>query len=110
MPSPLQRLLAVTVLAVGATAGAATLQPTDDPQASPVWQKVQASLFEGREVQSAPPGLLTLEVPSRATDAALVPVAIRAHLPLGSARQVTRLFLIIDANPSPISAIFQLSP
>jgi sulfur-oxidizing protein SoxY len=106
----LQHLLVATALAAGAAAGAATLQPTDDPQASPVWQKVQASLFEGRAVQPAPPGLLTLEVPSRATDAALVPVAIRARLPEGSAGHVTRLILVIDANPSPISAIFQFSP
>ena len=111
MASRLQHLLAATALAViGVAAGAATLQPTDDPQASPVWQKVQASLFEGRAIQPAPAGLLTLEGPSRATDAALVPVAIRARLPEGSARHVTRLFLVIDANPSPISAIFQLSP
>lgn len=110
MASRLQHLLVATALAAGAAAGAATLQPTDDPQASPVWQKVQASLFEGRAVQPAPPGLLTLEVPSRATDAALVPVAIRARLPEGSARHVTRLILVIDANPSPISAIFQFSP
>jgi sulfur-oxidizing protein SoxY len=105
----LQLMLAVT-LAAGAAASVARQEATDDPQASPIWQKVQASLFEGRAVQPAPPGLLTLEVPARATDAALVPVAIRARLPAGSTQRVTRLFLIIDANPSPISAIFQLSP
>jgi sulfur-oxidizing protein SoxY len=110
MASHLQQLIAAVLLAASAAAGAASQQPTDDPQASPIWQKVQASLFEGRAVQPAPAGLLTLEVPARATDAALVPVVIRARLPAGSAQQVTRLILIIDANPSPISAIFQLSP
>jgi sulfur-oxidizing protein SoxY len=110
MPSRLQQLVAAALLAAGAAVAAATQQPTDDPQQSLIWQKVQASLFEGRAVQAAPPGLLALEVPARATDAALVPIAIRARLPAGSAAHVTRLFLIIDANPSPISAIFQLSP
>jgi sulfur-oxidizing protein SoxY len=110
MASRLQQLMAAALLAASAAALAASQQPTDDPQASPIWQKVQASLFEGRAVQPAPPGLLTLEVPARATDAALVPVAIRARLPAGSTQHVTRLILIIDANPSPISAIFTLSP
>jgi sulfur-oxidizing protein SoxY len=110
MASPLQQLLAVAAFAASAVAGAASQQPTDDPQASAIWQKVQANLFEGRAVRDAPAGLLTLDVPTRATDAALVPLAIRARLPSGSALHVTRLILIIDANPSPISAIFQLSP
>jgi len=109
MASRLQHLLSVAAVVAGAAASAATQQPTDDPQTSPIWRKVQASLFEGRAVRSAPAGLLTLEVPARATDAALVPVAIRARLPAGSPHHVTRLILIVDANPSPISAIFQLS-
>lgn len=83
----------------------ATLQPGDDPAASPVWQKVRASLFEGRAVQPAPAGWLTLDVPGRAIDAAVVPLAIRATLPAG--QQVARLVLVIDANPSPISGLFR---
>lgn len=94
-----------------ALAGAAqSLQPGDDPQLSPVWLKVRASLFEGRTIAPAPPGLLTLEVPARAIDAAVVPVAIRTGVPNNAARRISKLYLIIDANPSPISAIFQFSP
>ena len=44
------RSLAALLLAVSLGAGAATLQPGDDPAASAVWQKVQASLFEGRPI------------------------------------------------------------
>ena len=40
----------------------------------------------------------------------MVPLAIRARLPAGSTRHVTRLYLLIDANPSPVSAIFQFGP
>jgi sulfur-oxidizing protein SoxY len=108
--SRLQLLIAAAVVAAAQVAGAASQQPTDDPQASPVWQKVQASLFEGRAVLPAPAGLLALEVPTRATDAALVPIAIRTRLPAGDTRHVSRVYLLIDANPSPISAIFQFSP
>jgi sulfur-oxidizing protein SoxY len=110
MNSRIRLLTAAATIAAGALASATTLQPTDDPQASPIWQKVQASLFEGRPVAPAPAGLLTLEVPTRAVDAAVVPIAIRTQMPAGSKRYVARLYLIIDANPSPISAIFQFSP
>ncbi len=97
-------------LLAGLPAAAAMLQPGDDPSASPVWQKVRASLFEGRPIAAAPPGLLILEAPARAIDAAVVPIAIRARWPHDATRHVSKLYLIIDANPSPISAIFQFTP
>jgi sulfur-oxidizing protein SoxY len=99
-------VLAATVLA----AQAATLQPSDDPAKSAVWLKVRASLFEGRPINPAPAGQLTLEVPARAIDAAVVPVAIRTAFPAVPGRHVAKLYLIIDANPSPISAIFEFAP
>jgi len=111
MPAFLRVLLAgLASLLLAGTAAAATLQPDDDPQASPIWQKVQASLFEGRAIAPAPPGLLTLEAPARAVDAAVVPIAIRSRFPQTPARYVSKLYLIIDANPSPISGIFQFTP
>lgn len=96
--------------ALALPAAAATLQPGDDPEASPIWLKVRSSLFEGRRIAPAPAGLLTLEAPARAIDAAVVPIAIRARWPHEASRYVSRLYLIIDANPSPISAIFQFTP
>ena len=111
MPAFLRVSLAgLASLLLAGTAAAATLQPDDDPQASPIWQKVQASLFEGRAIAPAPPGLLTLEAPARAVDAAVVPIAIRSRFPQTPARYVSKLYLIIDANPSPISGIFQFTP
>ena len=104
------RSMAALLLAASAGAGAATLQPTDDPAASPVWQKVQASLFEGRPIAPAPAGMLTLEAPARAIDAAVVPIAIRSKFPHTAANHVSKLYLIIDANPSPISGIFAFTP
>ncbi len=107
MTNDRRAFVAATLLAAAGAAPAAMQQPGDDPQASPIWQKVRASLFEGRPVETAPPGLLVLEAPARAVDAAVVPVAIRTRPPAG--RWVQRLVLVIDANPSPISAIFQFT-
>ena len=108
--SRLARLIALLLLAAASLAHARNLQPTDDPDASPVWQKVRASLFEGRSIAPAPADMLVLEAPSRAIDAAVVPIAIRSRWPQGAGRYISKLYLIIDANPSPISAIFQFSP
>lgn len=114
---PNDRLRAITTAALGAffalvtgVAHGAGLQPGDDPQASPIWLKVRASLFEGRSIEFAPQGALTLEAPARAVDAGVVPIAIRTRFPQSGTRHVSKLYLIIDANPSPISAIFQFTP
>lgn len=103
--------LFVALLATAAgPAWAANLQPTDDPAASPVWQKVRASLFEGRSIAPASADMLVLEAPARAIDAAVVPIAIRTKFPQTAGSHVSKLYLIIDANPSPISGIFSFTP
>jgi sulfur-oxidizing protein SoxY len=102
-----RRTWLVWLLCFGSAAFAApALQPGDDPQASPRWQAVHRSVFEGRAVLPAP--WLVLEVAARAVDGAVVPLAIRARPPAGI--EVERLVLVIDANPSPVSAIFQIAP
>lgn len=53
-------------------------------------------------------GVLALEAPTRAMDAAVVPVTMRTLLRPGDARTVRKLTLVIDANPSPLAATFTL--
>lgn len=99
---------------IACCAGAAVAAPVvfkadDDPAASPIWQKVHASLFQGRRVL---PGqdVVQLEAPARAIDAAVVPVAIRGKMAQTAERYVAKLYLIIDGNPSPIAAIVSFAP
>jgi sulfur-oxidizing protein SoxY len=101
--------LAALLLAVAAAAHA-QLPSGDDPNASAIWQKVRASLFEGRTLQPATVDTLVLEAPLRAVDAAVVPIVIRTRLPQTAARHVSKIYLFIDENPSPIAAVFQLTP
>jgi sulfur-oxidizing protein SoxY len=89
---------------------AAQLKSGDNPDASEIWQKVRASLFAGRTVENVHGGLVTLEAPKRAEDAAVVPMALRTRLPAGDKRHVDKLYLIIDNNPSPIAAVFEFAP
>jgi sulfur-oxidizing protein SoxY len=80
-----------------------------DPEASVIWQKVRADLFPAATI-AAGESVIVLETPKRAEDAAIVPVAIRAKFPQSSDRYIQKLWLIIDNNPSPIAAVFQLTP
>ncbi len=92
------------------TGAQAQLKTADNPEASPNWQKVKASLFKGRSIAAAPAGMLDLEIPQRAADAAVVPVAMRTRLAADDSRYVKRLTLVIDSNPSVVAAVFDFTP
>lgn len=106
------RLSAVyALLLFGLCAGVrAQVKTGDDPEASPIWQKVRASLFQSRPIAAASDDVISLDAPVRADDAAIVPIAIRTPLLQTAARHIDKVYLIIDNNPSPISAIFQFTP
>ena len=55
-------------------------------------------------------GLIAIEMPYRAEDAAIVPVTLRATLPPGDTRRVLAITLVIDQNPAPMAARFELGP
>ena len=101
----------VTATLWGTPRGAfAEIKSGENPEASAIWQKVRASLFENRPIANAGDDILGLDAPSRAEDAAVVPIAMRARLPHTAASHVAKLYLVIDSNPSPISAIFSFTP
>ena len=105
-------LCAAVAIGLGGAAppAQAQIKSGDNPEASEIWQKVRASLFEARPIGIATDDTLVLDVPVRAEDAAIVPIAIRTRLPQTASRYVEKLYLIIDNNPSPISAIFSFTP
>ncbi|RUM96861.1 quinoprotein dehydrogenase-associated SoxYZ-like carrier [Pseudaminobacter arsenicus] len=70
-----------------------------------IWNELKTDVFEDRTIQSDT-GLIRIEAPKRAQDAALVPVDIfidPAKFPGG----IKSLTLIVDVNPSPVAATFQ---
>jgi sulfur-oxidizing protein SoxY len=106
-------LLTRLVLALGAIVFATHAFPADsdpDPAKSEIWIKVKNSLFEDRAIETAGNDLITLEAPWRAEDAATVPIAIKAQIPQSPQKYVQSIYLIIDKNPSPIAAVFHLTP
>lgn len=84
-------------------------------QTSPVladedpWPAIREMVWGGRELRDGS-GVLGLEAPVRAADAAVVPVTITALRPQAEAPAIRTLWLVIDANPAPVAGVFHLSP
>lgn len=73
------------------------------------WDVLRELFFENRPVRDGS-GLIALEAPSRAPDAALVEVAVRALEPQTPERYIRAIHLLIDRNPAPRAAVFKLTP
>ena len=84
--------------------------PDPDPAKSEIWIKVKNSLFEERAIETSGNDIITLDTPVRAEDAATVPIAIKAQIPQNPEKYVQTIYLVIDKNPSPIAAVFHLTP
>ncbi len=74
-----------------------------------LWPDLRATLFGERPIAEGV-GVVSLETPYRAYDAAIVPVTIAAEIPQTSERYIKTLTLIVDKNPAPVAAIFNLTP
>jgi sulfur-oxidizing protein SoxY len=98
-------LSGLLVAGLGAPALAA-----DDGADNERWQSIRKSLFADRPIATDATGVVELEAPVRAADAAVVPMAIRAKLPQTPERYIKKLWLVIDRNPSPVGVIFSLTP
>lgn len=71
------------------------------------WPELVRDIFNGRTLEDGA-SLIGIEMPYRAEDAAIVPVTLRTTLPPGDARTVKAITLVIDQNPAPVAATFQI--
>jgi sulfur-oxidizing protein SoxY len=81
------------------------LAADDDAARAERWGELRQAIFGDRAV-SEDSGLVTLDAPQRALDAALVPISVTAK----SDRNVTGLYVVIDDNPGPLAAHVQFGP
>jgi sulfur-oxidizing protein SoxY len=93
-------LLVATAFAIAGSSTPASA--ADDP-----WPELARDIFNGRTLEDGA-GLITLDAPYRAEDAAIVPLTIRTTLPAGDTRRVEAITLVIDKNPAPVAATFKL--
>ena len=73
------------------------------------WPDLVINVFDDRPIEDGS-GVLSLEAPVRAEDAAIVPITIRSELPAASDLRIQKITLVIDENPSPVAAEFELGP
>jgi sulfur-oxidizing protein SoxY len=73
------------------------------------WPGLAQDIFNNRAMNDGA-GVIAVEMPVRAEDAAIVPVTLRATLPPGDTRRVVAITLVIDQNPAPMAARFELGP
>jgi sulfur-oxidizing protein SoxY len=92
-------VMATCVSASGAFAAA--------PEPADPWPDLVRDVFNGRALADGT-GLIAIDMPARAEDAAVVPVTLRLSLPPGDARSVKAVTLVIDQNPAPVAAKFEL--
>lgn len=71
------------------------------------WEELRGAIFGERAVEDGV-GLVTIEAPSRAEDAAVVPIRIGIDEKLRG--DIDALYLVIDENPSPLAARFSFGP
>src|SRR5215469_1142783 len=104
-----QVMWAVQLAAIALALNGGSTSPVFAADQPDPWPELARDIFNGREVADGA-GLITIEMPYRAEDAAIVPVTLRATLPPGDTRAVKAITLVIDQNPAPVAATFQTGP
>ncbi|MEH2512785.1 sulfur-oxidizing protein SoxY [Nitrobacteraceae bacterium AZCC 1564] len=100
------RFLGLIGVALAATF-AATASYADPPQRTDPWPSLVQDIFNNRPIDDGA-GVISIEMPSRAEDAAIVPVILRTTLPSGDPRHLKSITLVIDENPAPMAAKFEV--
>jgi sulfur-oxidizing protein SoxY len=102
MPAPRFHLSRLAIALVVGLVAAPVLAGSPDP-----WQDLARDVFDNRPLADGS-GLVAIEMPTRADDAAIVPVTLRVQLPPGDDRAIKAVTLVIDENPAPVAATFTL--
>lgn len=95
----LSMMLSLAIMALPAAAA-----DDDDP-----WPDIRSYLFEDREILDGA-GVIRLDAPERAEDAAIVPIKISADIPQTKDRYIEKIHLLIDKNPAPVAGVFHMTP
>jgi sulfur-oxidizing protein SoxY len=88
---------------------AAGLASTATPEAYDPWPGLVQDIFKNRPINDGT-DVIAIEMPYRAEDAAIVPVTLRTKLSPDDSRRVLTITLVIDQNPAPMAARFELGP
>jgi sulfur-oxidizing protein SoxY len=106
---PFESFAAMTI-ALLATYAVQAAQPDDDPDKVSRWLDFRQGTFRDRKIEAHGDAVIKLDAPSRAADAAVVPIAVRAQFPQTSTHYIKKIYLFIDENPEPYAGSFEFSP
>jgi sulfur-oxidizing protein SoxY len=99
-------MMRVSLAALCLLAAPAWADEADSPAARDTrWRQLEQATLDGRTAAPAN-GLVTLDAPVRAEDAALVPMTVT----LAEGQKAKQLWLIIDDNPAPVAAHYIFGP
>ena len=101
------RLFGITSLLSGLIA--ACPLPAASTDGYDPWPGLVQDIFNNRSINDGS-DVIAIEMPSRAEDAAIVPVTLRTKLAPTDSRRVLAITLVVDQNPSPMAAKFELGP
>jgi sulfur-oxidizing protein SoxY len=88
---------------------AANVASAAAPEAYDPWPGLVQDIFKNRPINDGT-DVIAIEMPYRAEDAAIVPVTLRTKLSPDDSRRVLTITLVIDQNPAPMAAKFELGP
>ncbi|CCD96176.1 conserved exported hypothetical protein [Bradyrhizobium sp. ORS 375] len=100
------RLRLPSTLLLGACLALA-FAPAKAAEAYDPWPGLVQDIFSNKPMQDGS-NVLSIEMPTRAEDASVVPVTLRSKLSPADERRIKTITLVIDQNPAPMAAKFTL--
>ena len=82
---------------------------SQDLPSEETWNSIRGDIFKDRPILDGS-GLVVLDAPRRAEDAAVVPIGMRVNFSPDDKRTLQSLTLVIDENPAPVAGTFTIGP
>jgi len=93
----------------GSSQASAQAAATQDQPSEETWNSIKGDIFKDRPVLDGA-GLVVLDAPRRAEDAAVVPIGMHVNFSPDDKRTLQSLTLVIDENPAPVAGTFAIGP
>jgi sulfur-oxidizing protein SoxY len=101
--------LAGSLHLAGPTRSNAQTAASQDQPSEETWNNIKGDIFKDRPILDGA-GLVVLDAPRRAEDAAVVPIGMRVNFASDDTRTLQSLTLVIDENPAPVAGTFTIGP
>ncbi|MCF8192378.1 MAG: quinoprotein dehydrogenase-associated SoxYZ-like carrier [Burkholderiales bacterium] len=105
--SGLVTAIAVALSLLLPTAALSADEPSPDTEQ---WAGIRQFLFADRPIADNAGDVVEIDAPFRAEDAAVVPIGLKAKSDQAPGRYIRKMWLLVDKNPTPIAASFELTP